>query len=95
MRRALIVILSATLLAACGAPESGRVVGRRHEPEHTTIVVVCHRAGKTTFCNPVPIHHAEAWKLELRDGDRHGWRAVDHSAYRHHPIGSTYTGGDA
>lgn len=100
MKRAGFVAVLVLALAACGAPDAGRVVEKQYDDADTWIEM---RPTYTTTCNAqgictqqqtgvVPIQHydPEHWLLKLDDGDDSGWITVDERTWQNVRVGQVY-----
>lgn len=96
MKRAVVIVLAATMLAGCSSVTEGTVTGKDHDDAWTD--QNCHwvpvSSGKTTRqtwqCNP--IYYPETWTLLLEDPDtgEEGWVNVDVTTYYDYEIGEHY-----
>lgn len=94
LKYALITLVLA--VAACGAPESGTVIGKHYTASWTTFNRQCVSFDKNGLCNNwilVPVTYPESWCLELRDDharDKTGCREVDETTYHDYEVGEHY-----
>jgi hypothetical protein len=78
-----LTIVAVALLAACGAPSQGVVVGKDYSPAYST--TQCNLVGKVTVCSPT--YWPERYDLKIRSGEDEGWRSVDPETYRTTSVG--------
>lgn len=106
MKRIITILFLALLLAGCGGPTSGTVIGKHYEPAHTDLVFipiqtgqVCTGSGTATsprVCNPImtpmpfQVYDDADWKLKLRNGDDTGWVSVSEGAYSEYEEGDHF-----
>ncbi|URC18195.1 hypothetical protein SEA_ZENTENO07_94 [Mycobacterium phage Zenteno07] len=90
MKRAVLAIAAALLLAGCGGdqpvPERGLVTDADYSPEWMQLLPMTNCSGNPPICNTtyVPIFHAEEWRLTITDLSNHDWTGtveVDQRVY--------------
>lgn len=86
MRKALLVIVAALILAGCSGPEHGRIVDKEFTPSHTLFLTQC----VNSSCHLVPMFIGDDWEFDLVDGDDEGWRSVDETTFHKYNVGDYY-----
>ncbi len=84
---AVVALVAAFMLTACGGPDHGTVHDKSHSPEQWISTTYCHPVGKVTVCNPQMVHHPESWSLDVYNGDEHGWVDVTEETYDSYNVG--------
>jgi hypothetical protein len=85
-----IMLLAAT---ACSSIESGRVTGKNYEPAYSYITMQCMSYNKDGICTMnMPMTHwvAEAWYLDLDNGEDTGTVSVNEAEYNKYSVGQQY-----
>lgn len=83
-------LLSAMVLAACGAPNHGAVLGKRYEPSYTTIGSQCMAyttSGRCRYSTPVYNTYPAEYEFKLKTSKHSGWTDVDPISYQRYGIG--------
>lgn len=94
----IIALLAALVVAACSAPDSGRVADGVYHPANSYWVSgtgpVCSGSGINYRCSPGTPGHmqfdAEYWALRLINGDDDGWKTVDETTFHRCNIDEHY-----
>lgn len=80
-------------LTACGAPESGDVVGKRYKPPSSHTEQHCMMYASNSMCRMYTydtVQDPESYQLRLSDGDKEGWRKVSLADYQRFDKGDHY-----
>lgn len=78
------------VLAACGGPTSGTVIGKQYDAPSTYFITSCSLIGKVTVCTPIPEEQPECWEIDLKSGDDTGSVCVDQKTFSAAIVGQHY-----
>lgn len=85
--------LAATFtLTGCSSINSGTITNKTFTPAHNTTSTMCYAyiKGMCTVWIPTTTHHNDAYRFDLRKGDKTGWVSVTKDNFDKYSVGECW-----